>query len=119
MKKLFILSLIFFPIVSFAEITNLEGVFDYSLTLISVASNIAFSLAMAWFFWSLIKFIWISKEGKEDISKHKDMLIWSSIALFVMFGIWSIIAYVQSSVGIDSSTSEIIETPVIPMPDNL
>jgi hypothetical protein len=115
MKKIIFSTFIFIPIISFAAITDLEGVFDYMLVILGVASDILTSLAMAWFFWSLIKFIWISKEGKEDIVKHKDMLIWSSVALFIMVGLWSIIGYVQTSTGVDLSQSDIDRTPVLPV----
>lgn len=58
------------------------------------------TLAMAAFFWGLVKFILASRAGKpEEIENGKRFMGWSIVALFVMFSIWGIINYAQRIFG--------------------
>jgi hypothetical protein len=61
--------------------------------------GIAMPLAIAWFFWGLIKFI--KNAQNADLKKDgQKMMINAGIALFLMVGIWTILGYVQKSAGI-------------------
>ncbi len=69
--------------------------------------NVLLSLATAAFFWSVIKFIWKRGGGAAGagLQEAKDTLMWSTIALFVMFSIWGIVGFFQSSIpGLDKTT---------------
>lgn len=111
MKKLITLSGIFLSTLSLSSAAT-------ALTLNSAANGIAefiggaivnvmLSLATAAFFWSVIQFIWRRNGGAagDGLKDAKDTLMWSTIALFVMFSIWGIVGFFQSSIpGLDKTT---------------
>ncbi len=76
-------------------------------TLIAKATNIVASLvplliglALAGFFWFLVKFIW---KGASDPNAKREALSgmgYSILALFLMVGIWGIIAFIANVFGI-------------------
>lgn len=114
MKRRLLISILFFvPTFAFAQSSSADDVLDYILSIVKALSGMVGSLAIAFFFWNLIKFLKSNAEGKADLKKSKDMMIWSGVALFMMVGIWSIVAYVQSSLGADLH-SNITETPALP-----
>lgn len=62
--------------------------------------GIALPLALAVFFWGLIKFISKGEDAKLKESGKK-MMLSSGIALFLMVGIWSVLGWLQTSTGLD------------------
>ncbi len=115
MKKIFFFAIAFFPLACFAYSSDVDDLLFYIMTLLKVASGLLTSAAFLFFFWTLIQFIYKSREGKEDLAKNKTTLIYSGIALFMMFGIWSVVGYVQSSLGVDLRRVDTTETPALPM----
>lgn len=73
---------------------------------------IALPLAIAFFFWGLIKYI----RNAENADLKKDgqkMMINAGIALFLMVGIWSILGYLQSSAGLGGQQLVVEPAPSI------
>ena len=64
--------------------------------------------ALVAFFFGMVKFILASREGQEgEITKGKQFMLWSVIALFVMFSIWGIVNYAQTIFGVTDNTIKI------------
>jgi hypothetical protein len=54
-----------------------------------------FSLAVLFFFYGIVKYIWSVGAGKEE---GKKIMVWGVVALFVMSSIWGIIRFFQSEI---------------------
>lgn len=56
------------------------------------------SLAVVFFIWGLVKFIYHA--DKEDAKEEgRGMMVWGMIALFIIVSLWGIIGYLQASLG--------------------
>ncbi len=120
MKRITLFALLLtIPAIAFAAISDANSFLDYVLIILKDISGILGSLALVFFFWNLIIFIKKSNEGATDLKKSQGMMIWSIVTLFMMIGIWSVVFYVQSSVGADISNSDITDLPVLPDESNL
>ncbi len=113
-KSILILSLITSPLAAFAATNTVDDVLTNFMNIILAVSQLMAPLAMLFFFWQLIKFIRESHDGATTLAKTKNTLIYAGIILFVMVGIWTIVAYVQSSLGVSVTNSDIRQTPPIP-----
>jgi hypothetical protein len=64
--------------------------------------------AMAAFFFGVVQFIWASREGdSKKMEDGKDFMLWSVVALFVMFSIWGIITFFQTTFGVTQNNINI------------
>lgn len=91
------------PFAAFAT----QGV-DNALTklggLITQATPIVVALALLAFFWGLVSYIFGS--GNDDKRKKGiHIMIWGIIALFVMLSVFGIINALQSTLGVDQTTT--------------
>ncbi len=59
-------------------------------------------LALLYFFWGLVKFIFHSGSEAEQ-TKGKDIMKWGIISLFVMFSIWGLVRFVSVALNIPLS----------------
>lgn len=81
-------------------------------TIVSSLATLMLALAMVAFFFGIVQFIWGLREGEEKkITNGKQFMLWSVIALFVMFSIYGVIRLAQSISGVGSST--IISIPTV------
>lgn len=65
--------------------------------------------AMAAFFYGIVQYIWGLRDGKEDqIKKGNNFMVYSLVALFVMFSVWGIITYFQRIIGIEGRNTILI-----------
>lgn len=85
-----------FPILAWAQATDLSGLISIFIKLISQVTILAAAVALLAFFWGLIKFIFYagSAEGREE---GKKVMLWGIVALFVLLSIWGIIALAQNT----------------------
>lgn len=61
--------------------------------------------ALAAFFFGMVQFILASRDGDtKKIGDGKQFMLWSVIALFVMFSIWGIVNYAQTIFGFRDNT---------------
>lgn len=71
------------------------------------------TLAVAVFFWGLVKFIW--KAGDERAHEEgKNVMIWGMIALFVLFALWSIVGFLQRNIFGVTTGGVVTEGPSVP-----
>jgi len=89
----FLVSIILYPQTTFASWNDLTAGLAGVQAWIGTLGQIMFASATVLFFWGLVKFIWSPKD-KDDA---KRIIIWGIIALFVMFSIWGIISFMQTS----------------------
>lgn len=67
------------------------------------------TMAMAAFFFGIVKYIWGFRNGEEkEITNGKKFMIWSLLALFVMFSVWGIIIFFQNTLGIGGNNRILI-----------
>lgn len=66
--------------------------------LIKILLPVIVGLALLAFLWGLTKFIFKASEG--DIKEGKNLMIWGTVALFVLMSWWGIITFFHSDLGL-------------------
>jgi uncharacterized membrane protein YidH (DUF202 family) len=102
MKYIYPAIFLMYPLAVFAQSapagpigTTLQQIFSIVTQLVPLLM----ALAVLMFFWGIVKFI--AGIGNEETREGgKRLMVWGMIALFVMVGFWSIIGYVQESLGL-------------------
>ena len=83
---------------------------------VSLLVPLLLAVAIVLFFWGLVKFI---ANASDEAAKEsgKTLMIWGMIAIFVMVAFWSIIGYVQSSLGVSGNinTGSAPTVSIVPM----
>lgn len=105
MKKSLFLSILFlssavpFLVSAQSKITDLgNSIKAINSSIITATATLFMALAMAAFFFGIAKFILASRDGDtKEITNGKQFMLWSVIALFVMFSIYGIIRFVQEN----------------------
>ncbi len=96
MKKTIFAFASFFPLFASAEISDtivqVSGIVEQLVSLLM-------ALAILVFFWGIVKFI-ANMDDEDSRKGGKHLMIWGMIAIFVMVSFWSIIGYVQESLGL-------------------
>lgn len=94
MKKITLTTLGFFaPLLAFAQTgTYITNVLTIIKGIINAAFPILTSLAILFFFWELIQYI---RSSAEEKAENRSMLLWSILALFIIFSVWGIIRVAQ------------------------
>lgn len=91
------------PVVVFAAGPGVLGVFDTLISFVQEIIPLLIAIAILVFFWGLVKFI--AHAGDEKvIAEAKQLIVWGLIGIFVIVALWSIVGYIQSSLGLDVST---------------
>ena len=88
--------------------TIADGIKDIGSTVDLLTSNVVSRLitlfataGMAAFFYGLVVFILATRDGvPAKIDNGKKFMLWSMVALFVMFSIWGIVKYAQRVLGV-------------------
>jgi hypothetical protein len=75
-------------------ISRVHDIIEYLIILVA-------GLALLAFFWGLTKFIYKTGNEKEK-DEGKNIMIWGTIALFVMVSVWGIISMMQSDLGLNT-----------------
>jgi hypothetical protein len=74
-------------------------------------SGLLLTLAVAAFFWVVVKFIFNRSKGNATgLEDAKNQLLWGVIGIFVMFSIWGIVTFLQTGLGFTQNT---IQAPTI------
>lgn len=80
-------------------------------TIVSAVATLFMACATVAFFYGMAMFIIASRDGEEKaITNGKQFMLWSVIALFVMFSIYGIIRFAQGVIGIEGKTNIVIPT---------
>jgi L-cystine uptake protein TcyP (sodium:dicarboxylate symporter family) len=78
-------------------------------SIVVAAATLFMALATAAFFFGMAKFIYASREGdQKEITNGKQFMLWSVIALFVMFSIYGIIDFGQGIFDIKGKTDIVL-----------
>jgi hypothetical protein len=87
--------MIFTPHFAYADAFTL---IDTLIGAFNAFSALCFSLAIAAFFWGMVKFV--ANAGDErKLEDGKKMMVMGLIGIFVIFSIWAIVGWLQSSLG--------------------
>jgi hypothetical protein len=97
MKKIIFIGLAFLlPVVvsaqggqftdTFMLIVSTKLLVDRSIILVA-------AIALLVFFWGLVKYI--RKAGEGDVKEGRDLMVWGTIALFVMVSVWGLVRFIQ------------------------
>ena len=70
----------------------------YVLDILKAAIPLAASLALLAFFWGLARFIMNAGDAKGN-KEGKNLMIWGTIALFVMVSVWGILRFAYGDLG--------------------
>ena len=68
------------------------------------------SLALLAFFWGLVKFIFNLSGDTKSVKDGRDLMVWGTIALFIMISVWGIIRFAQGELNFDGS----LTLPLLP-----
>jgi len=66
----------------------------------NVLIPLAFALCLLYFFWGIVKYIRTGAISEKASQEGKRVMLQGIIALFVVFCIWAIIAFIQGELGI-------------------
>ena len=92
------ISLLLAPLVALAAPPgDLKALFTLITELINTLIAIVATMALLYFVWGLAQFI-LNDTGSEDVAqKAKNIMLWGTLALFVLFSIWGIIALLNAT----------------------
>ncbi len=105
MKSTFLSSLLFvlFPVTLLAAVTDAMSAEVFVLTLLMKLGYFLWLLALAMFFWGLIKFIKNAADTKEH-EEGKHLIVWGLISVLVLISLWAIVKIVLvDSLGINAA----------------
>lgn len=93
----------------FNDLSNLAN--NIATGLLKSVGTLFATAAMVAFFFGLVQYIWGAREGDATkIAKGNQFILWSLVALFVMFSVWGIVTYAQKIFGIQGNNKIIIPT---------
>lgn len=99
MKKILIALLIISPALVFAEpLGETRAILTAISGLIQLAIVVVAGIALLVFFWGLAKFILKIGGDTKAVEDGRKMMIWGTIALFVMVSIWGIIYFIGDQI---------------------
>jgi len=79
---------------------NFQALMEQLTELVDLGTFTLFGLAIAYFFWSVVRNLWGFDGASEERSqKLRETLIWGILVLFVMVSIWGIIEILQITLG--------------------
>jgi hypothetical protein len=82
------------------NVQNLLSIFG---GLVSTSIGILITLALAVFFWGLVKYLF-NLGGEKGHEQGKHLMIYGIVALFVMVSVWGLVQFVQSFFGINGNS---------------
>ena len=102
----------FLPAVAFAA-GGVLGIIDILLSFVDALVPILIGCAVVVFFWGIVKFV--AHAGDENaVTEGKQFMIWGMVGLFVIIALWSIVGYVQESIGVDLGGGD-MSAPSLPI----
>ena len=88
-----------------ASAQGLKGVLEVFSTLINAAIPVVLVLAVLYFFWGLANYILSAEEKKEE---GRTIMIYGTIALFIMVSIWGLIGLLQETFNVKDKAAPIV-----------
>jgi hypothetical protein len=107
------LSVIIFPVVTFAANTGLRNLVSELGGLIQALIPIVIGLGVLIFVWGVLQYVLTDEEsGKE---KGRMFMLWGIIALFVMVSVWGLVNILRETLMLNNATPS---APGIPKVNN-
>lgn len=85
------------PCVALAAPNNLRELIDVFIGLVNPIIGLLTGLALMFFFWGIVQYIFYAGDEKKKIS-GKDTMVYGIIALTVLFSFWGIVAFIRDSI---------------------
>lgn len=73
------------------------------INLVGTAIPLIASLALLAFFWGLVRFI-MNVNNPKGLEEGRALMIWGTVALFVMVSVWGLIRFAYHDVGFNTRT---------------
>ncbi len=96
------------PLLSFAQIPQynpsqgINGFFVLAKSILAYVLPLLISVAVLYFIYNVFQYT-IKSGDEEARKKAKGNIIWGVVGLFVIVGVWGLVAILQSAFGIDGS----------------
>ncbi len=81
------------PVLASAQLTQTGNLIERVGELVQISTRVVMALALLFFFWGLAKFI-MAGADIEKKTEGKNLMIWGTVALFVMVSIWGLIYWI-------------------------
>ncbi len=102
----------FAPVLALAQgLSGLETIVDDMQSILAKVVPLLFGLAIAWFFWGVIKFIRSAGDPKAT-ADAKGTMIYGVIAIAVMASVYGLVTWLGNTLGVD--TGGTIDLPDLP-----
>ncbi len=113
MKKAIIGSLYFVPMFALAQanLSGLTNLVNQFAALLRLIAPIVFGIAIIYFFWGVAKYI-LSAGDAKAAAEGRSIMIYGVIALAVMASVYGLIAFLQTSFGVNGGGT--IDLPDLP-----
>jgi branched-subunit amino acid permease len=112
MKKVIYGLMSFAPVLALAQgLSGLETIVDDMQSILAKVVPLLFGLAIAWFFWGVIKFIRSAGDPKAT-ADAKGTMIYGVIAIAVMASVYGLVTWLGNTLGVD--TGGTIDLPDLP-----
>jgi len=95
MKKLIAFLVALFPVVSFAAITDLNGVTAKFTSIGDTVIVLLISFSVIWIVVNVVRYLIAG--GEEDRKKGGMAILWGVVGLFVILSIWGLVAILKNS----------------------
>ena len=117
MKK-FASSLLFlFPVVTFAQGFNPNGIIGTLASVSLVMGKVVpifVGIAVLVFLYGVLKFVISGSESQDKRKEARSFMIWGIVAIFVMVSVWGLVGILQSASGLNGSVAPANLPTVIP-----
>lgn len=87
--------LLFSPSIAFAE--TLKDLIGRVLSLVNPVIALLSGLALIFFLWGLVKFVFNSG-NEQSRQEGKQVMLWGIIAIFIMVSVWGIVQVLQVTI---------------------
>jgi hypothetical protein len=91
------------PSVTFAALNGLKGLLIELLGMMNTVVAVVFGFALVFFFWGGAQFILNDAGNDKTREEGKKKILWSVIALFIMFSIYGILRMIGNLTGISTN----------------
>lgn len=99
-----------FPVISFAQqLGGTHTLLNSIAELVRFGTIVVAGIALLVFFWGLVKFLF---KGGEDIEEGRNLMIWGTVAIFVMVSIWGLVRFIQNELLPGGASSTIVAPPI-------
>jgi len=85
------------------QLTGVRTLIGSVISIVNILIPLLMTLAVAAFFWGLVKVLWGG--GEEASSNGKTLMIWGVITLFVMVAVFGLIQFIAGNLGISTGGS--------------